>query len=263
MRLTQLLQHLDRIPEVLNCLQRCQQPGETIRRYLSGADRGYPFEMELTNGVQIHLENFHDLVTAWVIFCRDEYRVPPGSKTILDLGANIGCFSLLAAANCPDTQIVAVEPFPSTFSKLSANIQQNSCGERVTCLSVGVAAKSGQRLMLDDGPSQSRGILSDGASTPNGIEINVFSVEELLSQACDRFQVNIIDFVKIDIEGGEHEALLSASTQTLSKVRRIGMEYHPNQPKKVLFEHLVMSGFQLESDCEFGANVGVAHFCHV
>jgi FkbM family methyltransferase len=231
-----------------------------VRRYLSGREQGYPFSLRLVNGVQLELRDFHDLVTAWVIFFRNEYHVPEGATAVLDIGANIGCFSLLAAGACPTAQVIAVEPFPRSFSRLTGNIEANGFASRVSCWPVGIAAESGQRLMADSGPSQCLGMLPRGAGTGQGIAISVVSLEQLLSDACRQLQREDLDFVKIDVEGGEHESILAASPACLQRMRRLGMEYHPTHPKGRLFEHLASAGFLLEHDRVLGPDVGVAHF---
>lgn len=261
MRWLKSFRSIDRVPEFFRCLRRCRRPGGFLRRYLAGGERGYPYVLELRDGVRVELENFHDLVTAWVVFVREEYHVEAGTGTFLDLGANIGCFSLFAAARCPSARIVAIEPFPSTYDRLSSNLSRNLLADRATCWPIGVAAGSGIRRMVDEGEaSQSRGILPAEAATAAGIEVEVLSLSELLSRACDQLQSATIDFVKIDIEGGEHEALLSCSPEGLRPIRRLGMEYHPNRPKRPLFDHLAAAGFRVESDRRFGPDVGVAHF---
>lgn len=257
-------EYLNRWPEVWNCFRRGREPGRVLSRYLAGGDAGYPFDLALRNGVSVTVENYHDLVTAWVVFFRDEYRLSPRAATILDVGANIGLFSLHAAARRPAARIVAVEPFPSTFARLAANVGRNGLAGRVDCRNVGVARGAGVRVMSEEGPSQSRGILpadwADGGEGEGRSRVEVTSFGDLVRDACERLRSPTIDFVKVDIEGGEHEALLAADPPAFGPIRELGMEYHPNAPKGPLFDHLRSAGLRLVHDRAFGPDSGVAHF---
>lgn len=55
------------------------------RLFASGSTR-YPFSFETYSGTHLKLEDFYELVIAWMALCRDEYRVPPDARAILDLG---------------------------------------------------------------------------------------------------------------------------------------------------------------------------------
>ena len=255
------LRHMGRWLEVCRCFQRCKHPWVVVRRYLSGSESCYPFMLCLSSGLQIRLDCFHDLITAWIVFLREEYIVQPEATAILDIGANIGFFSLYAALGMPSRRIIAAEPFPSTYSRLSANVSENNLENRVCCWPLGIAAQSGTRWMSYNGPSQSRGIAPVGITPDDGVRVSVVSFDDLLRKACEQLQTDMIDFVKVDIEGGEHESLLAAPPHTLRRIQRLGLEYHPNCPKRPLFNHLLSTGFYLERDCIFGTDHGVAHFC--
>ncbi len=88
------------------------------------------------------------------------------------------------------------------------------------------------------------------------------TLEEVLERACEAFGTKTIDFVKIDIEGAEHETILATSPAALKRIRFLGMEYHPNRPKANLFDHLISAGFCLQHDRVIGTDVGVCHFYH-
>ncbi len=54
-----------------------------------------------------------------------------GPYTLLDIGANVGGYSLIACALDPRNCAVAVEPFPPTFLTLCKNIATNDLSERI------------------------------------------------------------------------------------------------------------------------------------
>ncbi len=72
-------------------------------------------------------------LTAWL-----RPRLRPG-RTFVDVGANIGYFSLLAARRMGGSgRVVAVEASPETFARLRANLDRNAAGN-VRALNVAAA----------------------------------------------------------------------------------------------------------------------------
>jgi FkbM family methyltransferase len=255
------LSHLKRWSEVTACFTTSSRPWSVLGRYLKIGQNGYPFDLLLKNKVRVTIEDYHDLVTAWVVWFRGEYRVPPGAETVLDVGGNIGLFSLYAALRNPGARIVAVEPFPVTFARLESNIARNGLANRVDCWNVGVADSPGVRAMPVEGPSQSRGLLPADSATVNGCSwVNVKTFGDLVRDACEHLRSDRLDLVKIDIEGAEHEAVLSAPPESFLPIQELGMEYHPSHPKRPLFDHLRSGGLRLVHDSVFGPDCGVAHF---
>src|SRR5262245_17130708 len=53
-----------------------------------------------------------------------EYRIKP-DHIIMDVGAHIGCFSLLAAGRTPNGKIYAFEPSAETYQVLQQNVRAN------------------------------------------------------------------------------------------------------------------------------------------
>ena len=102
------LAYLDRAPELWKCARRVRDWWPTTRAYPQLGETKYPFDFRTHSGLEIELRDFSEVTTAWVVFCRDEYVVPPKAKTIVDLGANYGAFTLLAAAQAPRARIVSL-----------------------------------------------------------------------------------------------------------------------------------------------------------
>jgi hypothetical protein len=68
------------------------------------------------------------------------------------------------------------------------------------------------------------------------------------------------DLLKIDIEGAEHEVLLSTPDDVLRRFSSIALEYHPNRRKAPLFGRLRDVGFRISKDVGTppGSDGGVA-----
>jgi FkbM family methyltransferase len=246
---------MGRLFEIRRCMKLSSQWRELTMAYLGIKSLKYPFIFKTYKNQKITLNTFHDLVTTWVIFFREEYKVPQEARIVIDAGANIGVFSIYSAQK-NTKKIYAIEPFPETYSLLAKNIALNHLEKKVVLNSVALSAKSGLRNMdLSEGPSQSRGLLDKNQKT-TGLEVQSMTLEDFLKSIA----VDKVDLLKIDIEGGEHEVFHSSSNETLEKIQSIAMEYHPNGSKIELFDRLKQANFKLNYDYQISDQSGVAYF---
>jgi len=253
-RTSRIMKHWRRAPEIAACVRDTLDFGTVILGYLGLKRPNYPLTVRFRTGERLRVETPHDLVTLWVIFFRREYQVPARSLAIVDAGANIGAFSLYAARQAQGATIYALEPFPSTRTRLEETLSENGLTQRVKVYPYGLGSAGGVRQMSDEGPSQSRGTTT--AQPIGGVAVQVNSLEQFLTET----GISSADLLKMDIEGAEHEVLLNATQDTLRRFRRIALEYHPNGSSDVLFEKLRSSGFTCTHDVRVGPDSGVAHF---
>lgn len=135
-----------------------------------------------------------------------DHNSPP--RRILDIGANIGSFSVFASLHFPEAEIHAYEPHPLAFSWLKKNTQQRN----VKLFNLAVADRAGE-LKFDQ---QSKSTLS--SLSQDGMQIvNAVSQDQVLSG-------QTIDFVKMDCEGAEFMILSDGGL--LRRTKRLAMEYH-------------------------------------
>ncbi len=129
-----------------------------------------------------------------------EGRITP-DFTFVDLGANVGAYSLFVAARTgPHARIVAVEPQPELFERLVYNIRQNPFST-VKALECAVADREGEITMFVD--LKNRGDTSMRLVQPvqRGEEIRV-AARPLAALLADE-GLSRIDAMKLDIEGAE------------------------------------------------------------
>ena len=253
-RFFRLLKSFNRAPEVLNCIRCTGQWKDLIFAYLGLKSLSFPYNFETRHGQKITINTFHDLVTVWVIFCRHEYKIPKDTSVVIDAGANIGTFSIYASGKNVK-EIFAIEPFPDTYSQLEKNIKRNGLENKVKLNSLALANETGTRNMdLSDGPSQSRGLLED--QDKSGLTVTTSTLADFLNT----IGKDEIDFLKIDIEGGEHEVFHSSTTETLRRIKYIAMEYHPDASKSDLFNKITQAQFKLTHDYAISSASGVAYF---
>jgi FkbM family methyltransferase len=257
-RATAVLTNLSRAPEVFRCMRISPDWDWLTMAYLGLRRPSYPSEFRTRQGDALVLDNLHDLVTAWIIYCRREYTVLPEDSVIVDAGANIGAFTAFAARRAPRARIVSIEPFPATRAKLERTIARNGLSTRVVVRDWALARSDAPRAMDDrDAPSQSRGMLPPGAG--GGVLVNALSLATLL----ERESLPKVDLLKMDIEGGEHEVIAGAPVESLRRIGRIALEYHPNGSKSELFARLVRAGFEMQRDLPVAPDSGVAEFLRV
>ena len=90
-----------------------------------------PYTVRLKNGITIELRpGLGDSYGFYEVLVRDNYtnwgQTISKGDTVIDVGANIGCFSILASRLVgPTGRVIAIEPEPSTHERLLKNIELN------------------------------------------------------------------------------------------------------------------------------------------
>jgi FkbM family methyltransferase len=212
-----------------------------------------------------------------MIFVRRHYPVNRSDRVIVDVGANIGLFTLYAARQAPAAHIFSLEPFPDTCQMLHRLVKTNRLGHRVTVLNFAITGSPGMQTMdaASDIPSQYRRIYSPTTRTmnikhrgPGGLQQTADGIpvrSETLAHLLDMEQIETADLIKLNIHGSEYEVLMFSPASALRHVRRIAVQYHElpaetHLGKKELFEHLGRSDFRLLSDSDTYRGSGLAVF---
>ncbi|TSC80414.1 MAG: FkbM family methyltransferase [Candidatus Peregrinibacteria bacterium Gr01-1014_25] len=137
-------------------------------------------------------------------------------RTIVDIGAHIGTFTLFAAAHAPGARIVAVEPEPSNAQLVRRNIGVNRLGGRVELVEAALGAADGSAtLHVTFARSGSGGhslIRYEEAST--SVTVPVVCLASLFQ----RHGIDVCDVLKIDCEGAEYDALYATPPDILRHV---------------------------------------------
>jgi FkbM family methyltransferase len=129
----------------------------------------------------------------------------PGDVAI-DGGANIGLFTLMAAARVgPDGRVVACEPSPTTMALLRENVALNGYGQ-VDLREVALAERPGRLRMHVFTPGSGFSSFAP-ADTGAGaeVEVEVATIDEVAGDLLERTSL-----VKLDVEGAELLALKGA-----------------------------------------------------
>jgi FkbM family methyltransferase len=175
----------------------------------------------------------------------------------VDVGANIGYYSLLAASIVGEQgNVIAIEASPITFEQLHENIHLNQFKNiRYIC---GAAAATRKKVCLYQAPIKNSGKSSIVAGTvvsDNRVEIEAEPLCELLKE----HEIRQARLIKIDVEGAEWEVVqgLSPALKKLPENAELVIEISPerlalqNKTADDIFQILKHEGFYpyiLEND---------------
>ena len=132
-------------------------------------------------------------------------RVRPGMN-VLDVGANIGYFTMLSASLVGSSgSVTAIEPNPESAKLLEASRRANSF-DNVSVLQVAAGRELGLLVLHGSySNAMTSAIPDDAAAVITSTTVPSVKIDDLIPKD------KKIDFVKIDVEGAEYNALLGAS----------------------------------------------------
>jgi FkbM family methyltransferase len=155
----------------------------------------------------------------------DNYLFP--GSVFVDLGANEAYFTILASKRCgPMGKVYAIEPQSRCLKVLSENCTLNDC-TNVTILPLAISDYCG-RLTLNLHPLTNTGATS--ILQPTRYKVATETVEcTTLAELMKAHRIETYDLLKVDIEGGEYQALMG-SPEVFQKglIKVIAVEYHPH-----------------------------------
>lgn len=151
------------------------------------------------------------------------YRLLPDhikDRPVIDIGANIGCFALMALSYGA-TSVLAVEPVSSAFEHLRNNITRSKY-TNVRAIKFAVTDKNEDYAKI----SLQRQTELNGLYQTTGDDFEIMetiTLNKLLTKI-DTSKNDV--FLKIDCEGSEYDILLNASAEDMFKVDTILLEIH-------------------------------------
>ncbi len=159
---------------------------------------------------------------------------------VVDLGAHIGAFSVLAAQQARGARIYSYEPEPQNVELLTRNVLLNHVADQVTICPVAVGGTSGRHVFHVS--SGGMGALAAGTEQATPIFVETVTLQDVfLTHRLDR-----INLLKVDIEAAEYEMFAALPEEWLARIDRIIMECHlarhPEQFPRLL-QALERAGF--------------------
>lgn len=178
------------------------------------------------NGVSFKMDFAHSSVgtfqEVWLMdLYQKHHRIKKGD-VVVDIGANIGAFSVLAASR--GARVFAYEPTPRSFRYLVENTRNYD----VTRYNLAVADHGGTTTIFESsGSDEGNGPNPDTASSSS------FTAKATtLSAIIKDNAITRCDLLKMDCEGCESAVLRGdGAKEAFQKVANIAMEYHKNLPE--------------------------------
>jgi FkbM family methyltransferase len=185
-------------------------------------------QMQLSNGIIVRSNARTPVDAMFTEVFRSDAYVPPGMPqlgpdgTIVDIGASIGLYTLMAARRWPHALIHAVEPAPDTFGLLVANVDENSLTDRVVCHKVAVTDRIGTAPLSLAQTSACDTLLPQGTNSGQRCWVETTTLDALFHRLPPSGGVHM----KVDAEGSEFDMFEAASPATLSRISFLTLECH-------------------------------------
>ncbi len=176
---------------------------------------GFKWQLKIPSNIDSEIaagRMWEPVVTKWI------QRNLKDGDIVLDVGANIGWFSLIMSAAVGSGLVFAMEPEPSFRARLESHITLNKIGNvRVSSSSLSHVFRQGWCIKNPGPYFSSARMIYDRSSLPEGHD------EELVTEAWsvtldDWWSRNRLDLIKIDIDGFEMEALLGGE-RTIKRLK--------------------------------------------
>lgn len=168
-------------------------------------------------------------------------------SAFVDVGANLGYYTCLAAQK--NLKVIAFEPQQQNLKCLMQNVTVNGYQDNVEIVPLALSEKSGLLTLYGaSGPSASLIKGWAGYSPKHSQQIPVSTLDTILGERFEHDQI----FIKIDVEGAEHQVLKGASNILRRVIKPIWLlevslqEFHPagtNPDYRKIFDLFFAEGY--------------------
>lgn len=162
----------------------------------------------------------------------NSYRLYPEhiqGRTVIDIGGNIGCFTLLAAS-LGAKKILTIEPISKTFENLRNNVKRSGY-KNIKAIKFAITDRSEDYVKIP--------IQMDSGHNSVYKESDHFEIIETRTLKDLLAKIDDTDiFLKIDCEGSEYDILMTADPEDMKKIDTVVLEMHAEM-------HPVFKGFDI------------------
>lgn len=210
------------------------------------------FDVTLAGGLKVEIPN--ELISAFdEVFLREVYHSESNvsmrnAPLIIDIGANVGYFSLYAFKNFKNAKVIAFEPFPLNFKLLDKHKADNALSGLLLDKRAVSGTESTLKINYNPKVVYSVGasmVDRDGASLT--LEVDAISLKDLF----DEYKVEHCDLLKVDCEGAEYNILFNTPDEVYKCINTIVIEMHEWVPKEegtpeMLISFLEEKGYKVD-----------------
>ncbi len=215
----------------LKTLKKLRTKFANAPRKVPGRINVFGWDLEYVDGLSMVSNLEVIVVKGW-----NDFSSKKENPIILDCGANIGISVLNYKRLFPEARITAFEPDPDIVQYLRRNLKTNSADD-VEVIEAAVWTQEGKSKFFCEGVDGSRLISNDDNYSETIVVRTVDLSEYVFSE---------IDFVKMDIEGGEFEVITHLG-EKLRAIDSMVVECHIDNkdvaPFGSLLQTLALSGY--------------------
>jgi len=170
-----------------------------------------------------------DKNTVWDVFKFKEYspdksfKIKP-SDIVLDIGGNIGAFTVFAARTAK--KVYVYEPLKENYDLLNENVKLNGLNN-VKSFNFAVSDRVGKEEFFIGKGNIGGSSLYEKSYSNKKIEVHSVTLKKVFSDN----NIKRINFLKLDAEGAEYKILLNAPKALLKRIDKIILEFHDNIPQ--------------------------------
>lgn len=192
---------------------------------------GSAFHFKMRNGFEIEvpkkmLPPFKESFFDGVYFKEfPSEKVPAGGELkVIDIGANVGYFSLFMFSRYPQASVYSYEPMPFNYHQLKTYQDHYSQFDWQTEQKAVADHRDGITLFSStlDGFSTMASVFT-AEQKGEKIEVETLTLEDVF----DQYRLEALDLIKLDCEGSEYAILYNSPATLLEKIKLMSIETHP------------------------------------
>ena len=226
-----------------------------IRRSLNAAAPDGLTEVEIASGPAKGLFmalNLHEEKDYWLgtyepdLQAAAQILIHPGN-TVYDVGANIGYISLISANLVGETgKVFSFEALPTNIERLIHNVEQNQLSNRVYINHAAVVDKKDSVTFLthtSGAMGKAQGSAGRDEKYTNTITVSGISLDSFIFKCSNPPP----DLVKMDIEGGEGNALIGAKKMLVKNKPILLIELHGEEAARQVWDILIAYDYHIHA----------------
>lgn len=210
------------LKKIIYCISVIGWRGLAYCVYAKLSKNNILFDVKSANNPPIFLRTLSsDIHTYKQIFIDKEYEflAIKQPRIIIDAGANIGLSAVYFSQKFPKAKIIAIEPESENFKMLLKNTQPY---ENIIPIQAALWHKSEKIELVDAGFGEWGFMTNEKSDFNTKAElVDALTINDIM----ERFGIDEVDILKIDIEGAEKE-VFGSSGSWITKVNSIIVELH-------------------------------------
>ncbi|MCL4806240.1 MAG: FkbM family methyltransferase [Thermoanaerobaculia bacterium] len=172
----------------------------------------------------------------------------PPNPVIVDIGGYIGDFSVYAVKHLGAERVVVYEPTQENFKLLQQNIEINRLADRITAVNKAVSDSHEVMLNVRIQANDEIHVSSYWYQGAERRRTQSVTLQELFEE----HQLEHVDLLKVDCEGGEYDIFPSLPDRVLDRIGSIVFEYHRvdgyEEKLDLVLDRLRSAGYALARD---------------